>query len=110
MGKSIVSNLLELMPQTITMRAYLGANTYGEATFSTSVSSFRARVEAKPKIARTVTGEVLEVATVVWFASTKAWTSKDKITLPDGSTPKILLVATVPDENGYHHNRLELGY
>jgi len=34
---------------------------------------------------------------------------EDKITLPDGDTPKILRVDKMSDESGYHHIKVYFG-
>lgn len=101
---------LELMPSTVSISTRTAHNNYGEATYSTVVTKYRARVVAAPRFVRTASQEVVEIATEVWVASTKAIDTKAKITLPDGTTPPIVTADTYPDQFGNHHVKLGLGY
>lgn len=101
---------LGLMNSTVTVSTRASHNNYGEPSYG-SGSTYRARINAKTGFVRTAEGETIEFNTVVWVASTKAFTADDKITLPDGSAPQVLAVERPFDEDGtQHHVRFLLGH
>ena len=104
---------LDLMPDSvvITSRAASTAPTFdGTPVWSTSASTFRARVTPQRRTQVDFTdGTVVQQTHVCWVASTGTISPQDRITLPDGSTPRIIGVTAPADEDGTHHHRLELG-
>src|SRR5438105_4147130 len=99
-----------MMPSTVSISTRAAHNSYGEATFSTVVTKYRARISSKPGFVRTAQQEVVEIRTQVWVASTRAIDTKAKVTLPDGTTPPIVLAETVSDERGPYYVKLSLGH
>ena len=99
----------DLMPNTCYRHPYSGQNQYGEPTFSSQVA-VQCRVVHKPTLLRQSGGgevsgaeqEVVSAATI-YCAGSPGWGMRDKITLPDGTTPIILDVRRYPDEDGDHH-------
>lgn len=100
---------LALMPHTVTISTRASHNNYGEPSYG-SGTSYRARVLNAPAFKRGAGGETVEIQTTVWVASTGTISVDDRITLPDGTTPPIVLVERVPDEDGTHHHKLGLGW
>jgi hypothetical protein len=80
--------------------------TYGTAT------TFRARVTPTSELVVTGTGREVVASWLVWFdPGDTTLDSRDRITLPDGSTPRILKMDIPVDENGQiYHAKLYLGY
>ena len=99
----------ELMPSTVSISTRTSHNNYGEATYGTAVT-YRARVVNRSGWARNMAGENVEVRTVCWVASTGTISISDRITLPGGATPPIVLVESFPDDDGTHHHKLSLGW
>jgi len=99
------SDLLSMMPHTLTVAPWTGHNAYGEATYGTAVS-YTARVQGKMQMVRDAAG-VERVSTVTCYVATTASIGpKDKLTLPSGwvpVSPPILSVQRVSDEGGDHH-------
>lgn len=104
------SDLLELMPHTITHRTFAARDAYGKAVFSGSGTSYRARVsyETKRTVSR-VSGQDALANGVVWIAGTPTLKLDDEITLPDGTTPPIINWEMISDENGPHHVKVYFG-
>lgn len=109
---SFSTSLLELMPSTVKVSTRTTHNNYGEASFATTTSSYRARVVSKPGYLRTAEGEEISYAHIAWIRSTGAVsiTASDRITLPDGSTPPVVGVERYPDQDGAHHVKVMFGY
>lgn len=97
------SDFLEMMPHTVVVSTRTGHSAYGTAAYSTSGSTYRARVVTKPGFVRTSQGETVEARTVAWIASTGTITVDDKVTLPDGTSPPLALVERYADEDGNNH-------
>lgn len=103
------AEFLALMPSTVSISTRSGHSNYGEPSFGTA-TSYRARVVNKAGFVRTPSGESVEVTSVCWVASTGTIDISDRITLPDGTTPQIVMVERYPDGDGTHHHRLSLGH
>ena len=100
--------LLDLMPDTLTVQALKGVSTdgYGTATYSTATKSYRCRVVEKQTLITTFEGVEQVARTVVWVKSTSTFGPSDKVTLPDGTTPRPLSVEDYRDEVGAHHQKV----
>jgi hypothetical protein len=103
------SDFLELMTATVTIEPFLSEDEYTEPTFSPGYT-VAARIEQTNREFRMPHGEVLTAQTVVYPYNPPQWiTSKDRITLPDGSQPPCLGVTLEYDEIGFHHFEVFLG-
>ena len=98
------------MPHSVTISTRSGHSNYGEPAWSTSGSTYRARVVLKPAFLRGRTNEVIEASGFVWIASTANIDLSDRITLPDGTSPPIVGLERYPDEEGTFFHRVTLGY
>jgi hypothetical protein len=105
-----VSDFLDLMPDTVTYRAVTSRDNYGLPSYG-SASSYRARVVYKTlRTTSMSSGQEVLAAGEVWLAGTPSPPDiDDKITLPDGSTPKILNFERFTDEAGVHHTKILFG-
>lgn len=103
--------LLGLMPSTLKVNALKGVSTdgYGTASYSSSTASYRCRVVEKQTLVHTFEGDEQVARTVAWVRSTSTFGPWDKVTLPDGTTPRLLAVEDYPDEDGHHHQKLYFG-
>ena len=108
---SFSTELLSLMDSTISVSTRGAHNNYGEPSFSTAVTTYRARVVHSPGYERSGEGEGIEYSHVLWVASTGSVsiTASDRITLPDGTRPTIARVERLPDETGPHHVKIWCG-
>ena len=97
----------EFMPSGITVAdlASLSTDGYGDATFG-SGTTYKARVVGKQHLIRNFAGIEETARTMVWVASTSTFPALSQYTLLDGSTPELLAVQAVPDEDGVHHIKL----
>lgn len=99
----------ELMPSTITVSTVATLGVGGAPTFSTSASTYRARVVNTNRQVFDSRGQVQTAAYEAWIASTGILSVTSKFTLPDGATPPVLRVDVFPDPDGHHHNRVFFG-
>ena len=96
----------EFMPVTVQVAALSGlsADGYGTPTYA-SASTYKARVLGKRHLVRSFAGIEETAKTMVWIASTSTFAPSVQITLPDGTTPELLSLTAVPDEDGVHHSK-----
>lgn len=107
---AVPPDFLEMMLQTVTVAAQTGVDNYGKPTFSASPSSYRCRIIWQERIRRDAQGrEIIEAGRAILTQSAASVTPTARLTLPDGSTPKIVSVATIQDEDGNHHSVLSFG-
>lgn len=103
------SELEELMPHTVQVSTGTTRNKHGTLSYG-SASTYQARVVPASAKDLSQSGEVAEVRTYVYIASTRAIPSDCKVTLPDGTSPPVLRVEQFPDDDGTHHQRVSLGW
>ena len=104
--------LLGVLAQTLTVNRLSGVSTdgYGRPAYSTSSISCRCRVTEKQHLVRPFEGEQEVASTVAWARSTSTFSPSDRITLPDGTMPRLLAVDEYRDEDGaLHHHTLHFG-
>lgn len=106
------TQLLTMMTSTVTVSTRSSHNNYGEASYSTSSVSYRARIVEKPGFTRAANGEEVGYSHTLWVRSTGSVsiTVTDKITLPDGTAPPVVAVERLPDESGPNHCKVHLGH
>jgi hypothetical protein len=107
---AISKEFLPLMLETVTLNAQTSLDKYGKQSFSASGSSFRARLIYDERILRDKEGrEIVEAGRAILYGVASSATPQWKITLPDGSTPKITSVDVIQDEDGDHHSVIGFG-
>jgi len=107
---SLSKDFLPLMLETVTLKAQSSLDKYGKQTFSATSSSFRARLVYDEKIIRDSEGrEIVEAGKAILYGVPASLATTWEITLPDGSTPKIVFVDTIKDEDGDHHSVIGFG-
>ena len=101
---SFESEFLTMMPLTITVYPFLGFDAYGEASYSTSATTYRCRVEYDRNTRGTMQGEELTQTTTVYVAAQTTLNNLDNYVLPDGSTGMVSSIKQMWDDEGIHHN------
>lgn len=95
-------DFLEMMIDTITLEPQTAIDGYSKPTYGQAVEK-RARVEYRTRLVRTVEGvEAVSTATTILF-DVLAVDPTSRITLPDGSQPKILAVNNYKDTSGIYN-------
>jgi hypothetical protein len=103
--------LLELMPDTVTIKTLSGLSTDGRgvATYTTG-TSYRARKVYEQKLVRTFEGTEEVSNTTLWIASTSTVSPASEFELPNGTAPgNLLAIETYSDENGVTHSKAMFG-
>lgn len=98
-----------LMPHTVTIATSPTVNNYGERSFGAG-TNYTARVVKKIQWIRDINGDMKKSFGVVYVDRVSGITPNDRITLPDGTTPPVLRVDTIPDEMGNYYEQVYLGY
>lgn len=99
---SFESGFLDLMSTTVTRRAYAGRDAYGKPSYSTSASTYQARVVSKPMTVPSPGGVIVVADDIMYLATTDDIGATDQIT-HNGSTHRIITVGRETDETGVHH-------
>jgi len=100
-----------LMTTTIRVSTRAGHTNYGAPTWAATASTFAARVVDKPGFVRNDQGEDVAYRSVAWLASTGGSLVVDnRYTLPDGTSPPVVMIERYPDDRGAHHVKLFFGY
>lgn len=98
---TIDRQLLSFMPHTVTIAPYTAKNNYGEDTFTTTRT---ASAYVEPTQVLTVGNTISEETRPKRaYISDTSITLRDKITLPDGSTPEISTVDIHTEVAGLEH-------
>lgn len=99
-----IADFLDLMPQTVTLTPFSSIDKYGERTFGTA-KNVKARVVDREERIAIAGGEYAIARGKVYLGElvSPVPSTKDQLTLPDGSTPEILAVRKFPDQAGDHH-------
>jgi len=98
---TIDRQLLTFMPHTVTIAPYTAKNNYGEDTY-TATRNASAYVEPDKQL-QEGTQIDQETRSKTAYISDTTITLRDKITLPDGSTPKITSVTIHTEVAGLEH-------
>lgn len=105
----MLSDLAPLFGATIQHAPATGFNAYGEPASFGPATPYAARVVYRARQIRDAKGQRTISRGEVWIAGTPAVGLNDTITLPDGSTPPILSVELLTDENGPSHAHVYFG-
>ena len=82
-----------------------GADEHGQPTYGTA-TTIKCRISYKQKMVRTVTGEERVSNATIYCEGDPGIDPKDRVIMPDGSTPPILKAGTFKDETGSAHQEL----
>ena len=103
---TIEREFLELMIQDIVYEKMIGRNPIGGDPSYGPPQVLRGRVVDKQRLVVAADGQERLSSTAAWFFGTPGLTTDDRVTLPDGRQPFILVVETYPDEKGLHHEKI----
>ena len=93
--------LSSFMPHTVTIAPYSSKNNYGENQTGTTRTA-RAYVEPNKTLTESTDSSVEHRPTTAYIADTSI-TLRDKITLPDGTTPQIASIMIHTEVAGLEH-------
>lgn len=106
---TIETLLSDLMVETITITGATSIDSYGKHSYAAPTSVSHCRVQTGAHKITDMNGQEIVAAGKVYIASTPTITPESKITLPDGTTPRVLIVDTFSDERGSHHTCVHYG-
>ncbi len=108
------AELTARLGQTVTIRPVarrtdgsIIRDSYGKPTYG-APATYPARVEGKNQLVRTASGDQRASTTMVTLAGGPTIGTEDRLTLPDGTSPGIVAIATVPGASGTHETILYL--
>ena len=104
-GESI-TDWADLMPEFVTVQVAQSVNDQGAPMYGSPIS-YRSRVNFQNRMIRNAQGDEVAARGRAWLATTDLIGTRDKILLPDGTTPQILNVGTVPDESGDLYTQID---
>ena len=98
---AIDKQLTAFMPHTVTIAPYTAKNNYGEDTYTTTRTA-SAYVEPAQQLVR---GDQIDTEnrSKVAYISDTSITLRDRITLPDSSTPEISSISVHTEVAGLEH-------
>lgn len=103
-----IDDWLDLMPLTVVVEPFVTRDQAGVATYGTAVS-YRARVNNKAHNVIGPDGQMVLASGTVWLATTSSIGVDDRVTLPDGTIPRILASNGEYDETTTQlYSRLDL--
>lgn len=106
---SIETLLTDLMVETITVAPVSAKDSYGKRTWGSATSITHCRVQTGNHKIVDKAGQEQASAGRVYVPGSPTITLNDKITLPDGATPPILMIDQFSDERGSHHTVVHYG-
>ena len=95
-----MDGITDLMPHTIRVSKLTSTDRYGKPSFG-SWTPVRCLIAAEQRLVRATDGQQVLTSSVAYcYSPTFAITVRDKVELPDGTTPPLLNVSTDSDEKG----------
>lgn len=106
---AIESALSDLMIDSITIANSSSLDAYGKHSYATPTTVSHCRVQTGAHKVTDQDGQEIVATGKVYVAGVPTVTPESKITLPDGSTPRVLIVDRFADERGSHHTCIHYG-
>ena len=101
-----INDWLDLMPTTATYANPTGYDVYGKPTAGVAVP-FRCHISRNQRQVFSPEGVAILQGGTIQMNGIYDIAEEAILTLPDGSTPKILSIKTFFDENGAHHTSID---
>ena len=98
-----------MMPSTMSVYSFTAFDTYGDPSYSTSVTTYRCRMEYTPTIIGNQLGEEVVSNVTAYVGSTSPLNVLDRYILPDGSTGIVQSIMQQWDDEGIHHHVINFG-
>ena len=96
--------------QSITITPYTGVDEDGEVSFGNDVTYNRCRVTYQTRTFRAASDSVEVLGSQIYVWTEDEISSDDKLTLSDGTSPEILSVIRVHDDDGtYYYTLIDAG-
>lgn len=96
-------DFLDLCPHTVTLEPLSGHDVYSAPSYGTGVSYQALVVYASKLVAGADDREVTATTQVYIPSSSASVAEQDRLTLPDGTQPRIIRVDKYADEDGQHN-------
>lgn len=96
----------DMMAANITVSQVLGRDTYGAITYG-SPNTYKARVVYKTHNVIGPSGQLVSARGYAIIATIEPIDINDQVLLPDGTTPKLLVVTQESDETGPAYTRID---
>lgn len=106
---SIETLLTDLMIETITIANASSVDAYAKHSYAAATSIPNCRVQTGAHKVTDQNGQEIVATGKVYVPGIPAVTPESKITLPDGTTPRVLVVDRFGDERGSHHTCIHYG-
>lgn len=87
------------MAETVTIEPWASQDEYTEASYATGIV-YKARVSGRRTLVRNAAGQEVASSYAVYLGQYVTASTKDRLTLPDGTKPPILAVKQSPDDAG----------
>lgn len=100
-----ISDFSGMLTNTITVYEVTGRDKYGKPTYSTG-TEYSCRITYKDKLVTSAEGKEVVAKGNIIVAGTAKIDTTSKVTLDDGTEPKVITTTKVFDENGVHHTRI----
>lgn len=106
----IPSGLLVLFSQSIRLQRAAGQNSRGDRAYSATVETYKARQENTTTLVKDRLGQDVVAKTRCFVAATSTGFPgikiDDRVTMPDGTMPKLIAVDALSDASGPNHEVL----
>ncbi len=106
---TIETLLTDLMVESITIANSSSLDSYGKHSYATPTTVANCRVQTGAHKVTDQAGQEIAATGKVYVAGAPTVTPESKITLPDGSVPRVLVVDRFADERGSHHTCIHYG-
>ena len=108
---ALEADFLDLAETTVTHQALSTVlNVYASPSFSTATSTYQAHLEFGDHLVVTPSGKEEVASAVIFVLSSSASIGlQDKVTLADGTIPRLLRVENLTDDEGQHHLEAHIG-
>lgn len=100
---------LSMMPTVIKVFKYASKDKYGKPSWAATSKSYRCRLSDEQALTRTAEGDnVITLGKAIIYGIADV-TTDDRLELDDGTSPVIVSVDPVTDEDGPHHTVIRFG-
>jgi hypothetical protein len=95
----------DMMHDEVQWAVRLSLDAYNAATYATA-TAVQCRIAHRTRMVRNLEGQEVVSTATIYCAGNPGIGPEDQITMPDGSTPPVLVVKTPKDDMGYTHQEV----